>query len=487
MKSSRLFWFCLLPGASLLQSQVEPAGVGPQGEPVTTVAAPAPLRSAAELEQLAAPIALYPDALLALILPAAAAPADVVLAARHLRENPGDRAQIEQRGWDESVKSLSYYPEVLKWMDENLEWTKQLGEAFTSQPAEVMQAIQRLRARARAAGTLIDSAEQQIISEANVIRIVPAQPDVLYVPYYEPTYLYAERPIVYGAPFLRFGPGWPVGSWLAFECDWFRSTIWIGNRHRRWTRPDWRQPLVPVPVVATSYANPHGVRPWHPPPPSARHRPPPPPSVSPSTATYVQSPPPSSGPPSHVGPRPRPSAGPSPMAPSGRRPPVDHSADSQAKAASSAQNTPGMPPPSAARFQVEQAVAAAASAQAAGPRRPRPAAPADSDRAPGSTPPRSYQRPSPPPPSTSAPPSMTGRDYSNRHPGAAPAAPSRSAPPPPAAGPPPGAPSSSRSAPSVPPPAARAAPAPAPAQAPAPAPAKVEPGVERRNPNEHQR
>src|SRR5687767_10083583 len=151
-------------------------------------------RTAEELDQLLAPIALYPDALIALILPASTVPTDIVLAARHLRDNPGDRSQIEHRAWDESVKSLTNYPEVLKWMDENLHWTRQIGEAFAAQPADVMQAVQRLRAKARAAGTLADTPQQQVIAEQQVIRIVPAQPDVIYVPHYEPEVVFVDRP-----------------------------------------------------------------------------------------------------------------------------------------------------------------------------------------------------------------------------------------------------------------------------------------------------
>lgn len=151
-------------------------------------------RTAAELEQLLGPIALYPDALIALILPASTAPADVVLAARQLRANPGDLSQIESRSWEESVKSLARYPEVLKWMDENLEWTKQVGEAFLVQSAEVMNALQRLRAKARAAGTLVDTPQQQIIASSDVIRIVPVQRDRIFVPSYDPTVVYVPGP-----------------------------------------------------------------------------------------------------------------------------------------------------------------------------------------------------------------------------------------------------------------------------------------------------
>jgi hypothetical protein len=167
------------------------------------------------------------------------------------------------------VKSLTNYPEVVQWMDENLHWTRQVGEVFAAQPADVMQAIQRLRAKARAAGTLVDTPQQQIIAEPQVIRIVPAQPDVIYVPHYEPEVVFVDRPYYYtrpyyyGSPFLTFGIGVPVGSWLAFDCDWRSNSIWAGNRHRRWTGHDWRRPVV---AFAPSHNHTHvpGVRQWRP-------------------------------------------------------------------------------------------------------------------------------------------------------------------------------------------------------------------------------
>lgn len=241
----------------------------------TPASAPAPAEmipgaplSATELEQLLAPIALYPDALIALILPATTVPTDIVLAARHVRENPGDRSQIEHRAWDESVKSLTHYAEVLVWMDDNLDWTRQVGEAFARQPADVMQAVQRLRAKARAAGTLIDTPQQQVIADAEVIRIVPAQPDVIYVPRYEPDIIFVDRPVYYSRPYLSFGLGVAVGSWLAFDCDWRRNVIWVGNRHRHWNGHDWRRPVVPI--TAPHFAPSPGIRAWRPPPPSTR-------------------------------------------------------------------------------------------------------------------------------------------------------------------------------------------------------------------------
>ena len=257
MKISRLSLALLALGSvAFAQDPVPPA--------VVATAPGSTLRSPQELEQLLAPIALYPDALIAVILPASTVPTDVVLAARHLRENPGDRSQIEHRAWDESVKSLTHYPEVVQWMDENLHWTRQVGEAFAVQPADVMQAVQRLRAKARAAGTLVDTPQQQVIAEPQVIRIVPAQPDVIYVPHYEPDIVFVDRPVYYTRPFLTFGVGVPVGSWLAFDCDWRRNTIWVGNRHRRWSGHDWHRPVVSF-APSPGFGRTPDVRQWRPP------------------------------------------------------------------------------------------------------------------------------------------------------------------------------------------------------------------------------
>lgn len=240
-------------------------------DPVPVYAAPAATavsttpRSAEQLEQLVAPVALYPDALLALMFPAATAPADIVLAARQMRENPNDRSQVENRAWDESVKSLTAYPEVLRWMDENLDWTKQLGEAFAAQPADVMQAVQRLRARARANGVLTDTPQQTVIAEAEVVRIVPAQPNVIYVPYYEPDILLLPPSSWTARPYIGFSFGFAVGSWLAFDCDWHRRTIWVGDRHRSWNGHDWRRPLVVAPVaVVSGPGRPYAAHAWRP-------------------------------------------------------------------------------------------------------------------------------------------------------------------------------------------------------------------------------
>jgi hypothetical protein len=253
MKTRLAILFCLtLTLASLAQ------------EPATAPPAPDDSRLVADqLEQLLGPIALYPDALIALMLPAATAPADVVLAARYLNDG-GDPNAVASRAWDESVKSLVHYVAVVKWMDNNLAWTKQVGEAFLAQPAEVMQAIQRLRARARAAGTLRDSPQQQVIADGEVIMIVPAQTDVLYVPYYDAATVYAPPPAFYDStPFMTFSPAFAVGPWLVFDCDWRHRTVWKDDHDR--ARPDhhdWRHPVFPG---QPGYVNDPNRHPWRPP------------------------------------------------------------------------------------------------------------------------------------------------------------------------------------------------------------------------------
>jgi hypothetical protein len=207
---------------------------------------PAPViganRTPEELEQMLAPIALYPDALVALILPAATAPTDIVLAARFLSAN-GPSANVDVQPWDESVRALAHYPDVVKWMDENLEWTMTLGTAFTQQPADVMQAIQRLRARARAKGVLIDTPQQQVVMEDDAICIEPAQPDVIYVPSYDPELVFWAREPLLGRPYLTFGLGISIGSWLNFDCDWHRHNVWVREHPRDWDRR--REPVRP--------------------------------------------------------------------------------------------------------------------------------------------------------------------------------------------------------------------------------------------------
>ena len=207
----------------------------PPPEPTQAAAESVPQKLGPEaLNELLAPIALYPDALIALILPASTVPADLVMAARYIAAN-GDSAQAANQPWDESVKSLIHYPDIIKWLDQNLEWTTQVGEVFLDQPADVMNSIQQLRAQAIAAGNLVDTPQQKIVKEETRVRIVPAESEVIYVPQYDPEVVYVQPYAPDFGPVLTFGIGFAVGSWLNYDCDWERRTVCVGD----W-RPGWK-------------------------------------------------------------------------------------------------------------------------------------------------------------------------------------------------------------------------------------------------------
>lgn len=193
-----------------------------------------------EIETLVGPIALYPDALVALILPAATRTTDIVLAARFLNQG-GNAAAIEAQPWDESVRALARYPEVIKYLDENLAWTQRLGECFVAQPVEVMDAIQAVRRQARQRGLLSSTDEQTVIVEEREIRIVPTRETIIYVPRYHADYLYASSYWPVG-PFVTFGIGYSIGSWLSYDCDWRHHRVRVVHRSPEWAhRPDWRK------------------------------------------------------------------------------------------------------------------------------------------------------------------------------------------------------------------------------------------------------
>jgi len=222
-----------------------------------------------ELDQLLAPIALYPDPLLAQVLMAATYPLEVVQAARWVKAYPnvsGPQLEeaMQQQPWDPSVKSLTAFPQVLAMMDGNLEWSRKLGEAFLAQQPEVMATVQTLRAKAQAAGYLQSTSQQTVIAEPEFIRIEPATPQIVYVPVYNPTVVYgpwwypAYPPYywyppgyVVGASVLSFGIGLAVGAILWGGFDWHRRHVTIVNVHNyntfnrtRITDRTWRHDVV---------------------------------------------------------------------------------------------------------------------------------------------------------------------------------------------------------------------------------------------------
>ncbi len=188
-----------------------------------------------QLDQLLGPIALYPDPLIAQILPAATLPTQIVLANRYV-SGGGDPNQIDQQPWDASVQALARYPNILRWMDDNLNWTTELGQAFLNQQEDVMDSIQRLRQSALNVGNLQSTPQQQVINDGGYIEIVPADPQVIYVPVYQPDQVYYQT--CYGPPFITFGIGFAIGGWLNCDFDWGHHNIIVWN-HDHPRPPNW--------------------------------------------------------------------------------------------------------------------------------------------------------------------------------------------------------------------------------------------------------
>ncbi|MCD6184351.1 MAG: DUF3300 domain-containing protein, partial [Deltaproteobacteria bacterium] len=211
-----------------------------------------------ELDQMLAPIALYPDSLIAQILMASTYPLEVVQADRWVEQNKtlkgnalGDA--LKKKSWDPSIKSLCYFPDVLFTMSDKLDQTSKLGNAFLSQKNEVMSTIQQLRRKADKQGNLKTTKEQKVIYEEDAISIEPAVRKVVYVPVYDPLYVYGPwwypayppyywhypRGITITGGFINFRPCFFAGidlfSWSWF--DWHRNYIYIDvNKTRRFHR-----------------------------------------------------------------------------------------------------------------------------------------------------------------------------------------------------------------------------------------------------------
>ncbi len=219
--------------------------------------------STEKLEQLVAPIALHPDALMTQMLMASTYPLEVVQAARWLEENPkvtGDplEAAMGKQSWDPSVKSLTAFPQALEMMNKDLAWTQELGDAFLAQQEDVLSAVQRLRAKADEAGNLKSTKEQtvekQIVTtesgqKETVIIVQPAEPTVIYVPAYNPTVVYGIWPYTAYPPYYYRPPGYVArgafwftagvvtGRALWGSTNWGRGTVNINvNNYNRYSR-----------------------------------------------------------------------------------------------------------------------------------------------------------------------------------------------------------------------------------------------------------
>ena len=268
--------------------------------------------SAADLDSLVAPIALYPDELVAQVLGAATYPDQITEAYDWLQSNNGLQGQelmsaINDQSWDDAVKAICMFPSVLNMMYDNLAWTSALGEAAAMQQGDVMAAVQRMRAKAFQAGNLTTTREIKVVQQSpDVIVIQPANPQVVYVPTFNPTVIYGAPVVVPGfssvglapAPIMSFGSGIALGSmmnprwgwgWNGWGMHWgrgniyFRNRVYMGNPYWRGRPPGFYRGFRP---------------PFYPPrPPRPGFRPPPSPGVRPPTFPSASTRPPRPVPP----------------------------------------------------------------------------------------------------------------------------------------------------------------------------------------------
>ena len=200
-----------------------------------------PLLSDVDLEVLVGPIALYPDDLLAIVLPASAYPLQLVDAARFLEELEADPSLKPDPDWDDSIVALLNYPEVIELLNEDIDWTWRLGEAVVSQQGDVVLAVETFRDRAYAAGNLKSDSYQNVTRDDGVIEITPVVEDVIYVPYYEPerVVVYQPRPVYYYYPrsypvyyypyssAYEFDRGYFWGVTTAFTIGWMSDSLHV--------------------------------------------------------------------------------------------------------------------------------------------------------------------------------------------------------------------------------------------------------------------
>jgi hypothetical protein len=197
--------------------------------------------SQAELDQMLAPIALYPDSLLAQILMASTYPLELVMADRWVRENKGLQgdqlnAELDKQDWDPSVKALVPFPQVLAMMSEKLDWTERLGDAFLDQQDAVMDTIQKLRGKAEETGNLKSGNEQMVTNDGGDIEIAPTNPEVIYVPVYNPNIVYGPWWYPDYPPFWYYPPGFVVAR-IVFSFPFFCTVgpfWWFGWGHWDW-------------------------------------------------------------------------------------------------------------------------------------------------------------------------------------------------------------------------------------------------------------
>src|SRR3954452_21043049 len=247
-----------IPLAVSAQTANKPAAPAAQAQPASQTPPSAEPLKTEQLEALVAPIALYPDELLANVLAASTYPLEVVQADRWLKEHKslkGEtlKTEVEKQTWDDSIKALASTPDVLAMMSDKLEWSKNLGDAVLAQQPDVMDAVQRLRTKAYDNKKLLTTKQQKVSVKTQesrqVVVIEPAEPGTMYVPYYEPATVYgawpyeAYPPYYFGYPSyigagvvavgLAFGAGWAIGrggNYWGGGCNWGNRNVYVNHR-----------------------------------------------------------------------------------------------------------------------------------------------------------------------------------------------------------------------------------------------------------------
>jgi uncharacterized membrane protein YgcG len=234
-----LSWCLLVAGVQDgFAYQIDPSSSQPPPEAASQASPQAMQQSPEQLQELVAPIALYPDALIAQVLAAATYPSEIVEAERWIEKHKdlkGDKLgkEVDKQSWDASVKALTQFPAVLANMNQNLAWTSELGDAYINQQQNVTQAVQTMRQRAQQAGNLNTTSQESVSTQGQTIVIQPAAPDVVYVPQYDPWLVYgAPLPVFPGwypfgglyldGPGIAFGLGFGVGLFAGFGWGWNR-------------------------------------------------------------------------------------------------------------------------------------------------------------------------------------------------------------------------------------------------------------------------
>jgi hypothetical protein len=228
----------LVPGGATLLAQQAPVAASPTAVAATPAAAPEQAAGlpAEQLESLVAPIALYPDPLLAQVLAASTYPLEIIQLQQWMAKNPGlkDQALVDavaKQPWDPAVQSMAAFPDVVKRLADDIQWTTDLGNAVLAQQSDVMDAVQRMRKKAKDKGALESNEQQkvetQVVETKEVIVIQSASPEVIYVPSYSPTVVYG--PPVYPYPPIYYPPYPPGAAFVSFSFGVMWGAAWGGS------------------------------------------------------------------------------------------------------------------------------------------------------------------------------------------------------------------------------------------------------------------